>query len=207
MADLSTPTARGPYRNGIKRREQIVESAANVFAEFGYSGGSIRTIAARVGISPATLIQHFGSKEGLLEAVLEDWTKQTAVHFPDDMHGLAYFDGARRVMDFHLKHRGLIELFLTMTAEASSPVHPARNFIQRRYTDTYAGFVRHLREARESGEVHLAEDEIAYEARLLMAVMDGLELQWLIDSSVDLTRLFNRCLDDCIRRWTTPSDR
>ena len=99
-------------------------------------------------------------------------------------------------MDFHLKHRGLIELFLTMTAEASSPVHPARTFIQRRYTDTYAGFVRHLREARESGEVHLAEDEIAYEARLLMAVMDGLELQWLIDPSVDLTRLFNRCLDD-----------
>ena len=83
---------RGPYRNGIRRRQQIVETASNVFAEFGYSGGSIRTIAERVGISPATLIQHFGSKEGLLQAVLEDWTKQTAVHFPDDKHGLAYFE-------------------------------------------------------------------------------------------------------------------
>ena len=137
------PTARGPYRNGIKRREQIVESAANVFAEFGYSGGSIRTIAARVGISPATLIQHFGSKEGLLEAVLEDWTEQTAVHVPGrSCTGSRTSMAVRRLMDFHLKHRGLIELFLTMTAEASSPVHPARNFIQRRYTDTYAGFVQ-----------------------------------------------------------------
>lgn len=203
MTDLSTPTARGPYRNGIKRREQIVESAANVFAEFGYSGGSIRTIAARVGISPASLLQHFGSKEGLLEAVLDDWT-QTATRVPDDVHGLAYFDAMRRLMDFHVEHRGLIELFLTMTAEASSPVHPARGFIQRRYALTFEGFMKHLREARDAGEIQLAEDDIAYEARLMMAVMDGLELQWLIDPSVDLTSLYNRCVDESIRRWKTP---
>ena len=66
--------ARGQYRKGIKRRQDIVKAASEVFAEFGYSGGSIRTIADRVGASPATLMQHFGSKEGLLAAVLEDWT-------------------------------------------------------------------------------------------------------------------------------------
>ena len=207
MPDPSTPKARGPYRSGIKRREQIVESAANVFAEFGYSGGSIRTIAARVGISPATLIQHFGSKEGLLEAVLEDWTAKSAVSVPDDVRGLAYFDAMRALMDFHLDHRGLMELFLTMTAEASSPVHPARGFIQRRYAYTFEKFVRHLREARDEGEIHLTDDEIAYEARMMMAAMDGLELQWLIDPSVDLASLYNRCVDESIRRWTTSSER
>jgi AcrR family transcriptional regulator len=206
LADLSTPTARGPYRNGIKRRRQIVESAANVFAEFGYSGGSIRTIAARVGISPATLIQHFGSKEGLLEAVLEDWT-MTAVPIPDDVNGLAYFEAMRGLMDFHIEHRGLIELFLTMTAEASSSVHPARDFIQRRYAHTFGEFAKHLREARDAGEIQLAEDDIAYEVRMMMAAMDGLELQWLIDPSVDLAGLYNRCVDESIRRWKTPSGR
>ncbi len=193
MADLPTPMARGPYRNGVRRREQIVESAAHVFAEFGYSGGSIRTIAARVGISPATLIQHFGSKQGLLEAVLEDWTLN-AFHIPDDAHGLAYFEAMRGLMDFHVKHRGLIELFLTMTAEASSPVHPAREFIQRRYAHTFGEFAKHLRTARERGEIGIAEDDIAYEARIMMAAMDGLELQWLIDPGVDLTSLYDHWL-------------
>ena len=61
--------ARGHYRKGIKRRQDIVKAASEVFAEFGYSGGSIRTIADRVGASPATLMQCFGSKEGLLAAV------------------------------------------------------------------------------------------------------------------------------------------
>ena len=102
MAGATASTSRGPYRTGIKRREQIVESASHVFAEFGYSGGSIRTIATRVGISPASLIQHFGSKEGLLEAVLEDWTEQTAGLLPDDVHGLAYFEAMRGLMDFTL---------------------------------------------------------------------------------------------------------
>ena len=92
-------------RNGVRRREQIVESAAHVFAEFGYSGGSIRTIAARVGISPATLIQHFGSKQGLLEAVLHDLTLN-AFHIPDDAHGLAYFEAMRGLMDFHVNTAG-----------------------------------------------------------------------------------------------------
>ena len=194
--------ARGPYRSGVRRREQIIESAAHVFAEFGYNGGSIRTIAARVGISSATLIQHFGSKQGLLEAVLEDWT-MNAFRIPDDAHGLAYFEAMRGLMDFHVKHRGLIELFLTMTTEASSPVHPAREFIQRRYAHTFGEFAKQLRAARERGEIDLAEDDVAYEARVMMAAMDGLELQWLTNPSVDLTNLYHHCLDESIRRWKT----
>lgn len=207
MTDLSAPLARGPYRNGVKRREQIVQSAANVFAEFGYSGGSIRTIATRVGISPASLIQHFGSKEGLLEAVLEDWAAQTDDLVTSNLHGLAYFEGLRNLMDYHLTHRGLIELFLTMTAEASSPVHPAREFIRDRYARTFEEFAQHLREARDLGDIELDEDGIVYEARLMLAVMDGLELQWLIDPSIDLMSLYNRCLDESIHRWTTARGR
>jgi AcrR family transcriptional regulator len=206
LAELSAPVARGPYRNGVKRREQIVESAAEAFAEFGYSGASIRTIAGRVGISPATLIQHFGSKEGLLEAVLEDWTK-TALPIPADTRGLAYFNALRELMDFHLAHRGLVELFLTMATEASSPVHPARAFIRRRYARGFDEFVKHLREARDLGEIRLGEEDIEHEARALMALMDGLELQWLIEPSVDLRRLFNRCMDDTALRWTATSGR
>ncbi len=201
-------TTRGPYRNGVRRREQIVESAAKVFAEFGYSGGSIRTIATTVGVSPASLIQHFGSKEGLLEAVLEDWERQVEDVAPHHLQGLAYFEATRGYMRFHLAHRGLIELFLTMTAEASSPVHPARRFIQARYARTIATHVRHLREARELGEIGpLTDEQIHREVQMVFAVLDGLELQWLLDPSVDLAGLYDQYLDHALARWKAAQTR
>ena len=50
------------------RRQAIVKAASEVFASSAVAA-SIRTIADRVGASPATLMQCFGSKEGLLAAV------------------------------------------------------------------------------------------------------------------------------------------
>ena len=199
----AAPVARGPYRTGIRRREQIVARAAEVFAEFGYAGGSIRTIAARVGIAPASLLQHFGSKEGLLEAVLEDWTRQTeAQRQPSELRGLAALESFRTLTTFHLEHRGLLELFLTMAVEASSPSHPAREFIRRRYADGLARQRRYLREARDLGEVGpMTDEQIEAEASMSYAILDGLELQWLLDARVDLVGLFDTYLDAAIIRW------
>ena len=47
---------RGPYRKGVQRRQEIVRAAAQVFAERGYHGGSLRSIGERVGISSASLV-------------------------------------------------------------------------------------------------------------------------------------------------------
>lgn len=52
------------------RREKIVESAAFVFAESGFSGAKTQVIARRAGVSEALLYQHFKSKGELFKAVL-----------------------------------------------------------------------------------------------------------------------------------------
>ena len=179
MSDPTSPVrSRGPYRNGIRRREQIVDAASSVFAEFGYTGGSVRTIADRVGVSAASLLQHFGSKEGLLTAVLEDWDRRSVEARLTGVTGLDYFRRLPEVMGANLENRGLLELFSTIAAEASSPTHPARAFIQRRYTDNLATLARHLREAVDAGEVAPFTDaDIQQEVRLVTAVLDGIGLQ------------------------------
>ena len=132
MTNASTTVrSRGPYRTGLRRREQIIDAATAVFAEYGYAGGSVRTIADRIGVSPASLLQHFGSKEGLLMAVLEDWDRRTVEARLTDVTGLDYFRRLPEVMGAHLANRGLLELFSTIAAEASSPSHPAHEFIQQ----------------------------------------------------------------------------
>ena len=143
----TTARSRGPYRTGLRRREQIIDAATAVFAEYGYAGGSVRTIADRVGVSPASLLQHFGSKEGLLMAVLADWDRHTVETQLTDVTGLNYFRRLPEVMADNVSNRGLLELFTTMAAEASSPTHPAHAFILRRYTDNLATLADHLQQA------------------------------------------------------------
>jgi len=204
MSSSTGTSARGPYRTGIRRREQIVATAITVFGEYGYAGGSIRTIADRVGISHPTLLQHFGSKEGLLTAVLEEWDRRTVEARLADVSGLNYFQRLPEVMGAHLAHRGLLELFTTIAAEASSPDHPAHDFIQRRYTDNLATLATHLQQAADTGEVApLTPVEVGIEVRLVTAVLDGIGLQWLLDPSTDVTASVETYINRTVAAWRT----
>ena len=50
----------------------VLEAAQHVFAESGYQGASMSTIARGCGVTKAALYNHFSSKEALYIAVLED---------------------------------------------------------------------------------------------------------------------------------------
>lgn len=52
------------------RKGQILESAMDVFDEYGYDGGSMREIAARVGVRESALYRHFPGKEAILKALI-----------------------------------------------------------------------------------------------------------------------------------------
>jgi len=186
----------------VRRREQIVAVAIEVFGEYGFAGGSVRAIAERVGVSHATLLQHFGSKEGLLTAVLEEWDRRTVEASVIDVAGLDYFRRLPEVMAGHLSNRGLLELFITIAAEASSPAHPAHAFIQRRYTDNLASLATHLHRAVDAGEVGpLTPTGIQTEVRLVTAVLDGIGLQWLLDPSTDVIASVETYINRTVAGW------
>ena len=57
-------------RDERRRRTEatILEAARELFAADGFERTTIRGVAARAGIDPALVMQHFGSKEGLFAA-------------------------------------------------------------------------------------------------------------------------------------------
>ncbi|MFQ5697217.1 MAG: TetR/AcrR family transcriptional regulator [Myxococcota bacterium] len=63
-------TARSTAR-GDATRQRILEAAAEILRETGYAGLSISGVCARAGISPTSLYWHFGSKAGLMRAVVD----------------------------------------------------------------------------------------------------------------------------------------
>jgi AcrR family transcriptional regulator len=78
MATSDRPrTSRGPrgrkrtQLTGEERRRRILGAAAEVFAETGFSGTTVRSIATASGITEAALYRYFDGKEALFEAALE----------------------------------------------------------------------------------------------------------------------------------------
>jgi AcrR family transcriptional regulator len=53
------------------RRAQIVGCAIEVIAEVGFTQASIRKIADRVGIAMSAVLYHFGTKDNLVDAIIE----------------------------------------------------------------------------------------------------------------------------------------
>ncbi|MDQ1555890.1 MAG: hypothetical protein QOI02_892 [Actinomycetota bacterium] len=197
-----SPVTRGPYQNGLRTRREIIASAARIFATYGYAGGSLRQIAGDVGVTPAALARHFDNKEGLLAAVLESWDRETDARIPPDARGISYFYRVLGTIAHNREDRGLVELLLTLSAEASNVDHPARPFIQDRYERVIARGVECLTEARDAGEVLRLDDAaITAEVRLLYATMDGIQLQWLLNPSIDTLAIFRRSLTATVSRW------
>lgn len=66
--------ARPKNRSAAESRERILLAAAELFSQKGYSAAGVDDLAARSGIAKTGIYYHFGSKEGLLAAVLDHTT-------------------------------------------------------------------------------------------------------------------------------------
>jgi AcrR family transcriptional regulator len=54
---------------GLPVRERILEVAERLFAEYGMTGVGLRAISSEAKVNLASIAYHFGSKDGLLEAL------------------------------------------------------------------------------------------------------------------------------------------
>ncbi len=60
-----------PNRRGVKSRELVLDAAERVMAEHGYAAATMARVVEEAGIPPSSVYHYFGSKEGILLAVME----------------------------------------------------------------------------------------------------------------------------------------
>lgn len=192
---------RGPYKKGIERRREVLTVAMQVFGQHGFKGGTLQQVAERVGLTPAAIMKLFGSKEALLIAVLEHWDVVTSQVIGSPHRGYELLGAFKKLMHYHTQHRGFLELYTTMAVEATSPEHPAHEFMTGRYGWALGTMRQLFRDAIEDGYFRpMTEDEIAGEAECLLATMDGLEIQFLLNPAFDLERSFAAFVDRLVAR-------
>lgn len=187
------------YATGAARKERILATALLEFAGNGYRGASLARIAERAELSQAGLLHHFKSKELLLIAVLDYRDELDTRTF--DLGLTSGADALRAlvgVVEHNARVPGLVQLFSVISGEAVTPGHPGHEWARRRYRRLRANVAAALRTGAERGEFLAGLDAEAHADRLI-AMMDGLQTQWLIDpEQVDMAAVFRGYVDDLI---------
>lgn len=187
--------ARGPYAKSAEQRRRILDVAQDVFGRRGSHGASLREIADLAGMSQAGVLHHFGSKTGLLMAVLEERDQASRQQADTGATWDEQAQVARSMFERAIADRGLTQLFTTVTAESIVPGHPAHDFTVARYRRTAAEFTAALTEATPDEPDAAPATDMAGVARLVMAAMDGLQLQALLDPDADVLGAFDILLE------------
>ncbi|GGQ86181.1 TetR/AcrR family transcriptional regulator [Streptomyces flaveolus] len=181
---------RGPYEKGEAKRSEILHAALEIFAAEGYRGTSLRKVAARCNLSLPGLMHYFDSKEDLLTQVLR-MRDETARMRQDERTSPESY---REIIREGARTPGLVELFVSMAAAASDTAHPAHAHFAERYPVLRERVAAYVRKAMEEGRMTtvVPPERLAV---LLLAVADGIQLQWLIDRSTDM----EQPIDDVMR--------
>jgi len=192
MTTQPTPSQRGSYAKGKARKQEIVDAALAVFAKSGFHSGSLREVAKRVGLTTAGVMHHFASKEELFTEVLRQRDERVRAA-AGDVSSTSLLEQTRKVVAYNQSTRGLTSLYTVISAEATDDEHPAHQYFVDRYTSGRALAEATLRDAHAAGR--LRDDiDIELAARLIPAVMDGLQQQWLLDDTFDMTAAFDEFL-------------
>lgn len=177
-------SARNRRPPGVRRKE-ILTVATEAFGTSGFRGVSLADIAARVGISQPGLLHHFRSKEELLIAALE-WRDEQNRAYVDGVfkESSSVEDVVLALFRDNMANPTSMRLYVVESAESIEPGHPADEFFRRRYDVIRARMAERVRRDQALDRLPSTLDPLTFAAEII-AVMDGLQIQWLVDQSLD----------------------
>jgi len=181
MEDMhaASPRVRLPAGD---RRAQLVDAAASLIAAHGFKAFTISALSRSCGISRQGILYHFGSAEEILIAVLHrrDDENRTSllgtIPPPESRSELGLF--MRALVARNMQIPEVIRLYSVLSAEALDPDHPAYDYFRERRHESTA-LIRNLM-------LWESDSEAATLALEIIMVMDGMQLAWLRDPSIDL---------------------
>jgi AcrR family transcriptional regulator len=126
------------------RREQILATAADLFASRGFHGVSVVDLGAACGISGPALYKHFASKDAVLAEMLVSISERL-LEVGRERSGAAADDPAAAVralvdwhVDFALRHRSLIVVQDRDWESLPPTAREQVRALQREYVDVWA---------------------------------------------------------------------
>ena len=164
-----------------ERREEILLTATDLIAASGYQNLSLEAFADACGMTKAGLLHHFPTKEDLLIAVLrrrdgldEALVDRDALHAPNAATARAM---TWAIMEHNFSQPRFLQLYTRLSADALDPANPAYEYFRQRL---------HRARAILTESLLLWHPSPATAAVELLAFLDGLQLNWLRDPTIDV---------------------
>lgn len=170
------------YAKGIAKRDEILTTALRLFSENGYAGVSLREISEACGLTQTAALHYFDSKEELFVEILKkrEASNTDAGRSSDDT-----LRGIRSVMRYNSSVPGLVRLYTMLAADSADSEHPAHDYFRHHFEHFRTELVRSIEERKQKSQVS-SELDAQRLARIVMALSDGLQIQWLSDQSLDM---------------------
>jgi AcrR family transcriptional regulator len=195
---------RGPNASS-GTRERIVAAAAHLFAERGYHATPMSAVADAAGLSQTGVVHHFPDKAELLAAVLERRDVRDVAGLSARRgrapRGWEVLDDMVELVRLNAGRAGIVRLYTSLAGEAVDPAHPGHPWLRHHLDDAVTTIESALRQAVEDGE---ADEQVPATAiaRQLVALMDGLQVQWLMTpDEVDMAGAVAAHVDTVRERW------
>lgn len=203
----SSPPRRTQLERTRASREKIIRAATDYFARQGFRGAKMAEIAKAAGLTEPGLLHHFPSKTHLLMGVLEERDRIDSQRLRATLQkeGSRFLQAGIELVEHNQTVPGLVKLFTILAAESVSPEHPAHEFFIQRYQRERGHMTEAITQAQQAGEIR-ADIPAETLTVLIFAVMDGLQLQWLLEpEKISMSNMF-RVLVEMLRAETGQSD-
>lgn len=204
----STRRPGRPRAGSENKKVRILSEALTLFSTRGYVATSLADIARASDISKAGLLHHYSSKDQLLAAVLEERDRQTISRLPASQEGAeAALDAWVEMVAHNQRNRDGVALYTAMSAAVIDPHHQAHPWFRRHLLGAISYLVDALEHGKITGEVR-AEAPSERIARKLVALSDGLQVQWLCScadggTDFDMCEVTAGVVGEVKARWLT----
>jgi AcrR family transcriptional regulator len=175
----------GPHSrmSGDMRREQILQTAVDLFSKHGFRGTTTKEIARASGVSEAMVFKHFASKDELYGAILDNKACHGEMQFPwtgneelqkamdeRDDYGV-FYNLALRAMNKHHADVGFMRLLFFSALEEHDL---ADHFFQEFVTRIYEFIGSYIETRQKEGAIRDVEPQVAVRAFLGMMIHHSL---------------------------------
>lgn len=191
-----TRSAKQDERNDRARsvRADLLRAAMDLFAKGGSRGTSLAAVAQRIGVTTPAITYHFGTKEALLLEIVEELDRSDLDEDVEVDWALNIRAWARSLVE-RPEYANLSRLRLVMVSEALDVDFAAHDRFVERQRHQRQLTATALERARAGGQISESVDPAAV-AGELVAFLQGVQLQWLLDpDEVPLVDLVDSYLD------------
>jgi AcrR family transcriptional regulator len=203
----SQKRAPRPRPETLERRRRILTAAMTTFGSKGFNKGPLTEIAEQVDMTHAGILHHFGSKDQLLLEVLKFRDESDVEGFDEKRipDGVELFRHLVRTAFANEQRPGIVQAYAVLSAESVTDDHPGRTYFEGRYA-TLRGEIADAFRLMCAQRGIDEPDTIDRAAASILAVMDGLQVQWLLSrDDVELARASEFAIEALVAAVVRPT--